>query len=152
MTLGAELGRDGKPCRVCDQFKDWTKGAKNQTIAKLQKEKVECPPDSVELGRHTWTFLHTMAAYFPESPTNEQKINATQFLNQFSQLYPCGYCAEHLQSYIKDHPPTVDSNHALSSWMCIMHNDVNERLGKPKFDCKNVFKRWRDGPNDGTGC
>ncbi|KAH9245089.1 hypothetical protein BASA81_017449 [Batrachochytrium salamandrivorans] len=32
-----------------------------------------CPPDSSELGASTWTFLHTMAAYYPESPSVEDK-------------------------------------------------------------------------------
>jgi hypothetical protein len=26
-----------------------------------------------------------------------------------------------------------------------MHNDVNKRLSKPQFDCRDVDKRWRTG-------
>lgn len=32
-------------------------------------ERLPCPPQTAELGRSTWTFLHTMAAYYPEEPS-----------------------------------------------------------------------------------
>lgn len=32
-----------------------------------------CPPDTPEIGRATWTFLHTMAAYYPEQPSGAQR-------------------------------------------------------------------------------
>ena len=33
----------------------------------------------------------------------------------------------------------------LCTWLCEQHNIVNEKLGKPMFDCsmKNLDKRWR---------
>ena len=31
--------------------------------------------------------------------------------------------------------------------MCFMHNKVNEKLGKPAFDCAEVDKRWDCGCN-----
>jgi FAD-linked sulfhydryl oxidase len=51
---------------------------------------------------------------------------------------------------MKDHPPDVSGRVALSRWLCERHNDVNERLGKDKFDCAKTDERWKDGPNDGT--
>jgi FAD-linked sulfhydryl oxidase len=44
-------------------------------------------------------------------------------------------------------PVTVESNKDLSIWLCEIHNDVNEKLGKERFDCseENIFKRWKTG-------
>lgn len=88
-----------------------------------------------------------------------------------SNFYPCGDCASHLRTYIKAHPPTTTSQSSFSLWMCQMvrvffflviacfasaesrrkqHNDVNERLGKPQFDCAKTDERWRDGPPNGS--
>ena len=38
----------------------------------------------------------------------------------------------------------------LAKWMCETHNEVNERLGKPAFDCFKVNERWLDGWKDGS--
>eukprot|EP00127_Corallochytrium_limacisporum_P002244 Clim_evm32s109 gene=Clim_evmTU32s109 len=110
----------------------------------------KCPPDSVELGNSTWTFLHTMAAYYPEKADKQTQADMTSFVTGLSKFYPCWYCADHLKEYLKAHPVTADSNVTLSRWFCDMHNDVNERLGKETFDCKKVMERWKDGPADGS--
>jgi FAD-linked sulfhydryl oxidase len=34
-----------------------------------------------ELGRFTWTFLHSMAAAYPENPTEEDKKHLNNLLN-----------------------------------------------------------------------
>ncbi|KAI9328839.1 ERV/ALR sulfhydryl oxidase domain-containing protein [Obelidium mucronatum] len=87
--------------------------------------KLPCPPDSKLLGRHT--------AMLPT------------FMTSFAKLYPCSYCANHLQQELKKTPPKVSSSKEFSQWMCEVHNEVNERLGKPQFDCSKVSERWRDG-------
>jgi len=108
-----------------------------------------CPPDATELGRSTWTLLHTMSAYYPDRPSPSQQSDMSNFLSLFSRLYPCSYCASHLREEMKKEPPVVGSRSALAQWMCRVHNEVNERLGKPLFDCKKIDERWRDGPPDG---
>ncbi|KAG9073005.1 hypothetical protein KI688_000786 [Linnemannia hyalina] len=109
----------------------------------------ECPADKEILGRATWTFLHTMAAYYPDKPSPMEQSTMKSLLTSFSQFYPCGHCAEHLREEMKVDPPKVESRRDLSWWMCGMHNKVNEMLGKDKFDCNKVDERWRDGPSDG---
>ncbi len=51
---------------------------------------------------------------------------------------------------IKERPPETGSGDALANWLCGMHNEVNEKLGKPTFDCGQVDQRWKDGWADGS--
>ena len=53
-------------------------------------------------------------------------------------------------SRLKTHPPETSSQPALALWMCGLHNEVNERLGKPQFDCSKVQERWLHGWKDGS--
>ncbi|KAJ2684517.1 Flavin-linked sulfhydryl oxidase of the mitochondrial IMS [Coemansia spiralis] len=109
----------------------------------------DCPPDSQVLGRATWTFLHTMAAYYPEKADPKQQSMMTSLLSSFSHFYPCGRCASHLRQEMAKSPPAVDTRQNLSLWLCQTHNKVNVMLGKDEFDCAKVDERWRDGPSDG---
>jgi FAD-linked sulfhydryl oxidase len=124
-----------------------------ETEVSKEEEPVEykaCPPDAMELGRSTWTFLHTMSVYYPDNPTTQQQSEMSSFLSLFSKYYPCSYCARHLRDEMKNSPPVVDTRSGLTRWLCRMHNEVNERLGKPIFDCDRVDERWKDGPSDGS--
>lgn len=56
-----------------------------------------CPEDRETLGRATWSFLHTMTAYYPDKPSDRKQREARQFMRLFSHFYPCDDCAEHLQ-------------------------------------------------------
>ncbi|KAI0076603.1 FAD-dependent thiol oxidase [Panus rudis PR-1116 ss-1] len=111
-----------------------------------------CPPDVEILGRSTWTFLHTTAAYYPEKPTPNQRANMLTLIRSLPVLYPCTHCASHLGETMKAHPPDVSGRLGLSRWFCEVHNEVNERLGKKKFPCtiEKLDERWKDGPADGS--
>ena len=70
-------------------------------------------------------------------------------LTALPALYPCSHCANDLGVVIADNPPDVSSGKALSAWLCQVHNGVNDKLGKPLFDCTKVYERWKDGWSDG---
>ena len=108
-----------------------------------------CPPDSEQLGRAAWTFLHATAAYYPERPSPTQRANMIMLLRSLPVLYPCGWCAKDFGDDIDKNPPDVSSRVGLSRWLCERHNAVNSKLGKVKFDCAKVDERWKDGPTDG---
>lgn len=115
--------------------------------AKLDAPPVPCPPDREELGRHSWTLLHTLAAYFPAQPSSEQSQAAVSLIHAVGMLYPCRHCAEDFQKGLEEHPPLAGSRESLSIWVCEAHNRVNTLLGKPFFPCilSKLDERWRTG-------
>ncbi|RCI04292.1 hypothetical protein CU098_011941 [Rhizopus stolonifer] len=157
--------KDGKPCRVCVDFKTWSKIEKNKTRSDKKeplkaplKENTDeewkrnnCPADVETLGRHTWTLLHTMAAYYPEKPEKKQQESMKTFFESFAEHYPCWFCkaSNDFKQDMSANPIDVTSRDALSEWLCRRHNKVNEKLGKKQFDCSKVFERWLTGPPNG---
>jgi len=117
------------------------------SIASTTSCSTTCPMDREELGAHAWPVLHTMAAHYPKKPSAEDKANAESFVKAFSWLYPCGDCAEAFRESIQKSPPRLGSREEFSVWMCQQHNEVSEKLGKPKFDCSfdALDRRWRTG-------
>eukprot|EP00252_Welwitschia_mirabilis_P016374 TRINITY_DN3611_c0_g1_i1.p1 TRINITY_DN3611_c0_g1~~TRINITY_DN3611_c0_g1_i1.p1 ORF type:complete len:198 (+),score=37.44 TRINITY_DN3611_c0_g1_i1:256-849(+) len=95
-----------------------------------------------QLGRSTWTLLHTLAAQFPEKPTRQQKRDVRELMTILSRIYPCKECADHLKEILKSNPVEADSRENLAQWMCHVHNIVNRSLGKRSFPCDQVDARW----------
>ena len=109
-----------------------------------------CPADREELGRHSWTLLHTMAAYYPDDPTPEQQRAMRGFVDGLAEFYPCALCAAALRTTVRERPPAVESRRALSLWMCEAHNEVSRGLSQPMFACdvEALDRRWRTGRPD----
>ncbi|KNZ74567.1 FAD-linked sulfhydryl oxidase ALR [Termitomyces sp. J132] len=180
MPPGMVMGPDGKPCKVCTAFRNWRPGttkaidkerkggqhspsavaamtalASGTAVASITTPTLngpppDCPPDVEQLGRATWTFLHTTAAYYPERPTPTQRANMLMLLRSLPLLYPCSNCAEDFGEDIGKNPPDVSGRVGLSRWLCERHNAVNGKLGKKLFDCAKTDERWKDGPADGS--
>ncbi|XP_059613834.1 FAD-linked sulfhydryl oxidase ALR [Phlebotomus argentipes] len=141
------------PCRTCTDFKSWSKQMSMPSTGKEGQQKAhrtDCPLDKNELGRSTWGFLHTMAAHYPESPSQEEVRDMKNFFSLLSRFYPCEYCAKDLRDELKVDPPKAKTQSELSQWLCRLHNKVNVKLGKKEFDCAKVNERWRDGWLDGS--
>lgn len=98
--------------------------------------------DPDDLGRATWTFLHTLAAAQPERLGTVRQQRLRHFMTYFSELYPCAPCAESFRAILRARPVQTDSGPQFALWLCAVHNDVNRELGKKEFDCAKVGDRW----------
>jgi FAD-linked sulfhydryl oxidase len=111
---------------------------------------IECPPSSASLGNSSWTLLHTMAAWYPDKPTTEDRSYITGFMNALARFYPCPWCAKDFRHNIEEKPVQTSSREALCTWLCEQHNIVNQKLGKPQYACdiKTLDERWRKSSKD----
>lgn len=82
-----------------------TSSKKSDAVPVIPKQYKGCPADKALLGRNSWLLLHTMAANYPEEPTEEERLHASQFITALSRLYPCAHCAADFQQSIVSNPP-----------------------------------------------
>jgi len=94
------------------------------------------------LGRRTWFYLHTVAAKFPEVPTDADRAAVQHLVASLGQHYPCPVCRQHLRAKLLDPslgPVQTANRTVLSNWFCRLHNMVNKDLKKPIHNC-NAFE------------
>ncbi len=140
--------KEEEDCEACPDSKDM--------VARLQKKNAAAaaapvaasgseearPPTPEDVGRSTWTFLHSFAASYPETADDETQQHAMALLRAVGVVYPCKWCREDWSEEIAKQPPPVQDRPSLERWMCERHNDVNTKLGKPVFDCAKAHERW----------
>nr|OQO21163.1 hypothetical protein B0A51_10906 [Rachicladosporium sp. CCFEE 5018] len=166
LPKGVVLGPDGKPCRSCTSVASWMAMARSSpsggkptniatTVPPAQATSSldipsDCPPDVEQLGRSTWTLLHSLTANYPERPCLTQQSDTRQFMSLFGKMYPCWVCADDFRAWMQNgNAPKVSNREEFGKWMCEAHNAVNVKLGKPSFDCDKWEERWRTGWKDG---
>jgi len=102
-----------------------------------------------ELGRAAWKLMHTTFARFPEHPSASESSALRTYVHLFQRLYPCGECAEHFATVLKQYPPQVSSRKAAVAWGCHVHNEVNKQLGKKVYDCARIGEEYDCGCAEG---
>lgn len=119
--------------------------AKAKPVESSEKTSYEArtPPGITEIGNAGWTTIHSFAAYYPDQPTDKQQKSARNLIDSFSDLFPCRWCADDLREHVTKNPVRTESRQAFSQWTCEAHNHVNEKLGKPVFDCSLFDSMWR---------
>ncbi|OAG31770.1 mitochondrial FAD-linked sulfhydryl oxidase [Nematocida displodere] len=102
-------------------------------------ERHPSPKEVEEVGRSTWTLLHSIAKYYPETPSPAEEKAILSFFESLAILYPCRKCAWILGAAAQQKLLNTSSPQALSRSVCSLHNFVNRELGKKEVDCLKVF-------------
>jgi hypothetical protein len=69
------------------------------------------------IGTHTWFFIHSVAAKYPEHPTAADQKAMVDFIGFLGQLYPCKVCRLNLQQelrYPEINEPELGNAHGLA--------------------------------------
>lgn len=123
-----------------------TSSAPHSTVAGGAAMTSARPPSKKQLGNAGWTLIHSIAANFPDEPSESEQGHAKAFLKSISKLYPCRRCRHHFDKFLASSPPDLSSRDSFVLWACTAHNDVNRRNGKSEFPCEvpALEKRWGD--------
>lgn len=99
------------------------------------------PKEVAEVGRSTWTLLHSIAKYFPDRPTPEQRAAVAELFHSLAVLYPCRRCSAVFGLAESHQLVNPQSARELSLSLCDLHNFVNRKLGAPEVDCPALVAR-----------
>ena len=93
-------------------------------------------------GPKLWDFLHACSFAFPDNPTPEQTQAFEKLLEALRVLLPCPNCRQHYNEFIEENPAPATCGVQLQKWLVDFHNDVNERLGKPRMSLDSVKENY----------
>lgn len=104
----------------------------------------ECKNPNIDNGLMTkvwgpagWLFLHCITfgypyAINPNNPDHDnKKRDYKQFFELLGKVFPCKYCRESYQVFIKELPidKYLNTRKDLIAWLYKIHNKVNNKLG-----------------------
>jgi hypothetical protein len=93
-------------------------------------------------GPAGWLFLHSVAYGYPYviNPDNPDHITKKEdyykFFYYLGRIFPCKYCRESYQQFLKEIPlvDKLNTRRDLCKWLYDIHNKVNDKLGVPASD------------------
>ena len=92
------------------------------------------------LGIHTWKVLHSIAASYSNHPDKIEKKNFENFFYGLIYFYPSNNNV--FKEIVKKHPLENKNREELVYYICDIHNILNKKLGKKKFNCRHAFDIW----------
>ncbi|GMM55489.1 hypothetical protein DAKH74_021050 [Maudiozyma humilis] len=112
-----------------------------------------------DLGRATWKLFHLTLERFPDVNMNEKsdlkkREKLIAWVELLGETYPCSTSNSDNDSNIfleavRANPLPINLNKVVSiEWGCHIHNAVNTRLGKAKYDCLHLAQDVRPSNSD----
>ena len=96
-------------------------------------------------GPPLWYIMHSIAYSFPENASEQYKLIYSDFYNKIiPSLILCKFCLYHYRSYIRKKKIDFNSKDNLINWLIDLHNDVNIRNNKIKYNRSDVDKLYRN--------
>lgn len=96
-------------------------------------------------GPPFWFIIHTIAFYYPEKPSFNEKRHMFEFFQNLQYIIPCQVCRQHYTKHFQEFPvtPFLDNKANLVSWTVQLHNRVNESTGKPVKSVEEVIRHYQ---------
>lgn len=106
-------------------------------------------------GPAGWVFLHASVMGYPvkidedDRKDRKRKRKTKEFFESIGYIFPCKYCRESYQQFIKELPidDFLSTRKKLARWLYRIHNKVNKKLGVPKCEIptfREVYDRYEE--------
>lgn len=94
-------------------------------------------------GPIVWTTMHIVSLGYSHSPNAEEKQAAIDFYQSLVHMIPCPICREHYKMFLAKYPvkDAVGNRNDLIYWVFMIHNKVNEQLGKPVLSMEQYIHK-----------
>ena len=104
-------------------------------------------------GPSYWFIIHQFAFGYALDPSDTDKAHARDFYNGIPTNLPCAVCAKHFTDILNDDPVEyhLSNRTDLIEWTWIIHNTVNQQLGKPLFSLDAFCKKYGIGSDGDPG-
>lgn len=128
----------------------------NDTKETIPYLHVNNDPQYIELGRSTWKTFHMMMERFPDINMNKnddlkKRDKLINWITIMGETYPCTAKDREnifVESF-KMYPLPINLNKIINiEWGCHIHNLVNDRLGKDKYNCSILIQEVEQNSND----
>jgi len=95
-------------------------------------------------GPPFWFVMHTVSLNYPVDPSYSDKRTHYDFYYIIRNILPCVMCRQHYTELLKQYPlePFLDSRESLISWVILIHNQVNQRLGTEMVTREAVLEKY----------
>ena len=94
----------------------------------------------LQWGRQGWHFIHAVALGYSNTPTEEEKKAASDFINSLTIILPCIHCATNFKEKIEKYPPRLDNSKDFFEWTVDIHNEVNKIITECKQKAQNLLQ------------
>jgi hypothetical protein len=94
-------------------------------------------------GPATWTMLHCLVLKIKDDANNMEELKT--MITYICDNLPCPYCASHARTIIqKSNFNKIQDILSLRVFVFQLHNNVNERLKKPKMEYSEHLERYKN--------
>lgn len=91
-------------------------------------------------GPNLWGTLHLLCLTGTITPN---------FVQEFTSAIPCSMCSGHFSQLVSENPlPETQDPSVLFEWSVLLHNKVNEKLGKPIISVDQAMRHWTSSQFD----
>lgn len=95
-------------------------------------------------GKQYWGFLFSTALGYPRNPDIDTQHNYFRHYFNLANVLPCKRCQHNYENHLRKLPLNfhLHSRIALLNWVLLLHNEVNNTLGKPPITAVQAIQKY----------
>jgi hypothetical protein len=95
-------------------------------------------------GPHYWFFIHTIGFAYPNKPNETLKKKYHSFIQDLPLFIPDSQISSDFADMLDKYPVKsyLDSRDSFIKWINYIHNQINEKLGKPHVSLYEAIQNY----------